>query len=47
VLYGSAKASLEAYRPGMVTNDDVQGLVLAGWAASHGFATPALTANLS
>jgi AcrR family transcriptional regulator len=47
VLYGSARASLEAYRPGAVTNDDVQGLVLAGWSASHGFATLALTANLS
>lgn len=39
--------ALEAYRPGAVTNDDVQGLVLAGWSASHGFATLALTANLS
>jgi AcrR family transcriptional regulator len=47
VLYGSARASLEAYHPGAVTNDDVQGLVLAGWSASHGFATLALTANLS
>jgi AcrR family transcriptional regulator len=47
VLYGSARASLEAYRPGAVTKDDVQGLVLAGWSASHGFATLALTANLS
>lgn len=47
VLYGSARASLEAYRPGTVTDDDVQGLVLAGWSASHGFATLALTANLS
>lgn len=47
VLYGSARASLEAYRPGAVTKEDVQGLVLAGWSASHGFATLALTANLS
>jgi AcrR family transcriptional regulator len=47
VLYGSAKASLEALRPGAVTDDDVRGLVLAGWSASHGFATLALTANLS
>lgn len=47
VLYGSARASLLAHRPGTVTDDDVQGLVLAGWSASHGFATLALTANLS
>jgi AcrR family transcriptional regulator len=47
VLYGSARASLEAHRPGAVTNEDVRGLVLAGWSASHGFATLALTANLS
>lgn len=47
VLYGSARESLEAYRPGAVTEEDVQGLVLAGWSASHGFATLALTANLS
>lgn len=47
VLYGSARASLEAYRPGAVTEEDIQGLVLAGWSASHGFATLALTANLS
>jgi AcrR family transcriptional regulator len=47
VLYGSARASLEAHRPGVITKEDVQGLVLAGWSASHGFATLALTANLS
>lgn len=47
VLYGSARASLQAHRPGAVTNEDVQGLVLAGWSAAHGFATLALTANLS
>lgn len=47
VLYGSARTSLEAHRPGAVTDDDVRGLVLAGWSASHGFATLALTANLS
>jgi AcrR family transcriptional regulator len=46
-LYRSAKASLEAYRPDAVTKEDVQALVLAGWSASHGFATLALTANLS
>ncbi|OBJ52377.1 TetR/AcrR family transcriptional regulator [Mycobacterium sp. 1423905.2] len=47
VLYGSARASLEARRPGMVTKEEVEGLVLAGWSASHGFATLALTANLT
>jgi AcrR family transcriptional regulator len=47
ILYGTARASLKAYRPGEVTEEDVQGLALAGWAASHGFATLALTANLS
>ncbi|QLL05323.1 TetR/AcrR family transcriptional regulator [Mycobacterium vicinigordonae] len=47
VLYGSARLSLEAYQPGAVSEEDVRGLVLAGWSASHGFATLALTANLS
>jgi AcrR family transcriptional regulator len=47
VMYGSARVSLEAHRPGAVTDQDVDGLVLAGWSASHGFATLALTANLS
>ncbi|MFL0177638.1 TetR/AcrR family transcriptional regulator [Mycobacterium sp. SMC-13] len=47
VMYGSARASLEAHRRGTVTDEDVEGLVLAGWSASHGFATLALTANLS
>lgn len=47
VMYGSARASLEARRGGTVTDEDVEGLVLAGWSASHGFATLALTANLS
>lgn len=47
VMYSSARASLEAHSPGAVTDEDVEGLVLAGWSASHGFATLALTANLS
>ncbi|TDK95359.1 TetR/AcrR family transcriptional regulator [Mycobacterium paragordonae] len=47
VLYGSARASLEAHRGGPVSDDEVRGLVLAGWSTSHGFATLALTANLS
>jgi hypothetical protein len=47
VLYGSARASLEAHRSGTVTDEDVSGLVIAGWSISHGFATLALTANLA
>lgn len=47
VMSSSARASLQAHRPGVVTDEDVEGLVLAGWSASHGFATLALTANLS
>jgi AcrR family transcriptional regulator len=47
ILYGSARASLVAHRSGTVTDEDVRGLVLAGWSISHGFATLALTANLS
>jgi AcrR family transcriptional regulator len=47
VLYRSARASLVAHRSGAVTDDDVLGLVLAGWSISHGFATLALTANLT
>jgi hypothetical protein len=30
-----------------VTDDDVRGLAMAGWSLSHGFATLALTANIS
>lgn len=47
VLYRSARASLEALRSGAVTDEDVQGLVLAGWSAAHGFATLALNGNLA
>lgn len=47
MLYGSARASLEALRPGAVADEEVQGLVLAGWSAAHGFATLALNANLA
>lgn len=47
VMYSSARSSLEAHRRGAVTDEEVQGLVLAGWSASHGFATLALTANLA
>jgi AcrR family transcriptional regulator len=41
VLYGSAQSAL-----GGRADDDVDGLVLAGWSASHGFATLWLHANL-
>jgi AcrR family transcriptional regulator len=47
VLYRSARASLVAHRCGSVTDEDVRGLVLAGWSISHGSATLALTANLA
>lgn len=47
VLYGSARASLTAHRSRPVTDEDVRGLAMAGWSVSHGFATLALTANLS
>lgn len=47
ILYGTARASLIAHRSETVTDDDVRGLVMAGWSLSHGFATLALTANLS
>ncbi|MEO6794657.1 MAG: TetR-like C-terminal domain-containing protein, partial [Mycobacterium sp.] len=46
VLYGSARASLTAHRNADATDDDVLGLVMAGWSMSHGFATLWLTANL-
>lgn len=47
ILYDTARASLIAHRSEPVTDDDVRGLVMAGWSLSHGFATLALTANLS
>jgi len=47
ILYDTARASLIAHRSETVTDDDVRGLVMAGWSLSHGFATLALTANLS
>jgi hypothetical protein len=47
VRYGSARANLETHRPEAVTDEDVRGLGVAGWLASHGFATLALTANLA
>ena len=47
ILYGSARASLTAHRSAPVSDDEVRGLVMAGWSLSHGFATLALTANLA
>jgi AcrR family transcriptional regulator len=47
VLYGTARDSLTSHRSGPVTDDDVRGLAMAGWSLSHGFATLALTANIS
>lgn len=47
VLYSSARASLMAHRSGEVPEEEVRGLVVAGWSLSHGFATLALTANFS
>lgn len=47
ILYGTARTSLTSYRSDQVTDDDVRGLAMAGWSLSHGFATLALTANIS
>lgn len=47
ILYGTARSSLTSYRSEPVTDEDVRGLVIAGWSLSHGFATLALTDNLS
>jgi AcrR family transcriptional regulator len=47
ILYGTARTSLTSHRSGPVTDDDVRGLAMAGWSLSHGFATLALTANIS
>lgn len=46
ILYGTARVSLTAHRQADVTDDDVLGLVMAGWSMAHGFATLWLTANL-
>lgn len=46
IMYGSARASLEAHRSGNVSDEDVLDLVLVGWSLSHGIATLSLTANL-
>jgi AcrR family transcriptional regulator len=47
ILYGSARTSLTSHRSGPVSDDDVRGLAMAGWSLAHGFATLALTANIS
>lgn len=46
ILYGSARRSLQAHRTGEVGDDDILGLVMAGWSMSHGFATLFMNANL-
>lgn len=45
LLYGSARASLAAGSD-HVTDEEVVGLVVAGWSLTHGLATLTLTANL-
>lgn len=47
ILFNTARSSLVSHRKTPVTDDDVRGLVMAGWSLSHGFATLALTANIS
>jgi AcrR family transcriptional regulator len=47
ILYGTARTDLTSHRSGPVSDEDVLGLVIAGWSLSHGFATLALTANLA
>jgi hypothetical protein len=42
ILYGSA-----ANLAGLPSDADITGLVLAGWSLAHGFATLALTGNLT
>ncbi|RPA66183.1 TetR/AcrR family transcriptional regulator [Gordonia oryzae] len=45
VLYATARTDLTAGLSGQVTDDEVQGLALAGWSLCHGFATLAATSN--
>jgi len=47
ILYDTARTSLASHRSEPVTDEEVRGLALAGWSLSHGFATLALTANIS
>ena len=47
ILFDTARSSLTSHRSAPVTDDDVRGLVMAGWSLSHGFATLALTANIT
>jgi len=47
ILHDSARASLTSRRRKPATDDDVRGLAMAGWSLAHGFATLALTANIS
>lgn len=47
ILYDTARADLVSHRLEPVTDEAVRGLAMAGWSLSHGFATLALTANIS
>ena len=47
ILYDTARTSLTSHRSAPVTDDEVRALAMAGWSLSHGFATLALTANIS
>jgi len=47
ILYDTARSSLTSHRSEPVTDEAVRGLAMAGWSLSHGFATLALTANVS
>lgn len=47
VLYGTARTNLASQREEPVDDEEIRGLALAGWSLAHGFATLALTANIS
>jgi AcrR family transcriptional regulator len=46
ILYGSARTSLAAPTGDDITDDDVTGVVVAGWSLSHGLAALLRTGNL-
>lgn len=47
ILYDTARTDLTSHRSEPVADEEVRGLAMAGWSLSHGFATLALTANIS
>lgn len=47
ILYDTARVGLVSHCLEPVTDEAVRGLAMAGWSLSHGFATLALTANIS